>query len=75
MPSHLHFRTQKEDVMNGMPTTLALLLISWGTITAVLLVLVIYGNTLTVKVDPALGRREQTASSIDSGKPTAVSHD
>ena len=29
---------------------------------------------VTVKVDPALGRREQAASSIGGDKPTAVSH-
>lgn len=51
VPSHLRFRTQKEDVMTGMPTTLSYLLITWGTITAVLLVLVIYGNTLSIRED------------------------
>jgi hypothetical protein len=40
-----------EDVMNGMPATLSYLLITWGTITAVLLVLVIYGNTLSIRED------------------------
>lgn len=37
--------------MNGMPATLSYLLITWGTITAVLLVLVIYGNTLSIRED------------------------
>jgi hypothetical protein len=37
--------------MIGMPTTLSYLLITWGTITAVLLVLVIYGNTLSIRED------------------------
>jgi hypothetical protein len=45
------FQTQKEDVMNGMPATLSYLLITWGTITAVLLALVIYGNTLSIRED------------------------
>lgn len=37
--------------MTGMPATLSYLLITWGTITAVLLVLVIYGNTLSIRED------------------------
>jgi len=37
--------------MNGMPATLSYLLITWGTITAVLLALVIYGNTLSIRED------------------------
>jgi len=37
--------------MKGMPTTLSYLLITWGTITAVLLVLVVYGNTLSIRED------------------------
>ena len=37
--------------MTGMPTTLSYLLISWGAITAVLLVFVIYGNTLSIRED------------------------
>jgi hypothetical protein len=49
--NQLHFQTQKEDVMNGMPATLSYLLITWGTITAVLLALVIYGNTLSIRED------------------------
>jgi hypothetical protein len=50
-PNQLHFQTQKEGVMNGMPATLSYLLITWGTITAVLLALVIYGNTLSIRED------------------------
>ena len=35
--------------MGGIPTTLAYLLITWGAITAVLVALVIYGNTLSIR--------------------------
>jgi hypothetical protein len=45
------FELKKEDVMTGMPATLSYLLISWGAITAVLLVLMIYGNTLSIRED------------------------
>jgi hypothetical protein len=37
--------------MTGMPATLSYLLISWGAITAVLLILMIYGNTLSIRED------------------------
>ena len=37
-----------------MPATLFYLLIAWGTVTAVLLVLVIYGNTLSIREDDEL---------------------
>ena len=37
--------------MTEMPTTLSYLLITWGTTTAALLVLVIYGNTLSIRED------------------------
>jgi hypothetical protein len=40
--------------MGGVPTPLAYLLLCWGTITAVLLVLVIYGNTLSIREDTEL---------------------
>lgn len=40
--------------MGGVPTPLAYLLLSWGTVTAVLLVLVIYGNTLSIREDTEL---------------------
>jgi hypothetical protein len=37
--------------MGGVPTPLAYLFMSWGAITAVLLILVIYGNTLSIRED------------------------
>ena len=37
--------------MGGVPNTLAYLLVIWGSITAVLLVLVIYGNALSTRED------------------------
>ena len=37
--------------MTGMPATLSYLLIVWGTITGALVVLVIYGNTLSIRED------------------------
>lgn len=40
--------------MSGVPTPLAYLLFSWGIVTAVLLVLVIYGNTLSIREDTEL---------------------
>jgi hypothetical protein len=40
--------------MGGVPTPLAYLLLCWGTVTAVLLVLVIYGNTLSIREDTEL---------------------
>lgn len=40
--------------MGGVPTPLAYLLLCWGAITAVLLVLVIYGNTLSMREDTEL---------------------
>jgi hypothetical protein len=40
--------------MGGVPVPLAYLLLCWGAITAVLLVLVIYGNTLSIREDTEL---------------------
>jgi hypothetical protein len=40
--------------MAGVPTPLAYLLVSWGAITAVMVVLVIYGNTLSIREDDEL---------------------
>jgi hypothetical protein len=40
--------------MGGVPTPLAYLFMSWGAITAVLVVLVIYGNTLSIREDDEL---------------------
>jgi hypothetical protein len=40
--------------MGGVPAPLAYLLLCWGTVTAVLLVLVIYGNTLSIREDTEL---------------------
>lgn len=40
--------------MGGVPTPLAYLFMSWGAITAVLLILVIYGNTLSIREDDEL---------------------
>ena len=37
--------------MGGIPSTLAYLLVTWGAITAVLVGLVIYGNTLSTRED------------------------
>jgi hypothetical protein len=37
--------------MDGIPNTLAYLLMIWGAITAVLVVLVIYGNALSTRED------------------------
>jgi hypothetical protein len=37
--------------MGGVPTTLSYLLMAWASITAVLLVLVIYGNALSTRED------------------------
>jgi hypothetical protein len=37
--------------MGGIPQALAYLLIIWGAITAVLVVLIIYGNTLSTRED------------------------
>jgi hypothetical protein len=37
--------------MSGIPSTLAYLLVTWGAITAVLVGLVIYGNTLSTRED------------------------
>jgi hypothetical protein len=40
--------------MAGVPAPLAYLLLCWGTVTAVLLLLVIYGNTLSIREDTEL---------------------
>jgi hypothetical protein len=40
--------------MGGVPIPLAYLFMSWGAITAVLLILVIYGNTLSIREDDEL---------------------
>jgi len=40
--------------MGGVPISLAYLLLSFGVVTAVLLVLVIYGNTLSIREDTEL---------------------
>ena len=44
----------EEAIMGGVPAPLAYLLLCWGTVTAVLLVLVIYGNTLSIREDTEL---------------------
>jgi hypothetical protein len=41
----------KEEIMGGIPNTLAYLLMIWGAITAVLVVLVIYANALSTRED------------------------
>ena len=48
--------------MGSVPVSLNYLLISWSAVTAVLIVLVIYGNTLSMKEDDELylNRAEQT---------------
>jgi hypothetical protein len=48
--------------MGSVPVPLNYLLISWSAVTAVLIVLVIYGNTLSMKEDDELylNRAEQT---------------
>lgn len=40
--------------MGGVQSPLAYLLLSWGTVTAALLALVIYGNTLSIREDTEL---------------------
>ena len=40
--------------MNAIPASLGYLLVSWGAVTAVLMILVIYGNTLSAKEDGQL---------------------
>ena len=48
--------------MGGIPSTLSYLLMTWGAITAVLVVLVIYGNTLSTREDDEiyLNKAEET---------------
>jgi hypothetical protein len=40
--------------MGGVPTPLAYLFMSWGAVSAVLVALVIYGNTLSIREDDEL---------------------
>lgn len=47
--------------MGGIPTTLAYLLITWGAITAVLVALVIYGNTLSIREDDEIYLNQEGA--------------
>ena len=42
---------KKEEIMGIVPSPLAILLMAWGAVTAVLIVAVIYGNTLDIHED------------------------
>jgi hypothetical protein len=57
--------------MTGIPTPVAYLLIAWGVITAVLIVLVIYGNTLSTREDEEL-YVNKTEESIMAGGQQAL---
>ena len=53
--------------MGGIPNTLAYLLMIWGAITAVLVVLVIYGNALSTREDDEiyLNKTEESMMAIE----------
>jgi hypothetical protein len=51
--------------MDGIPNTLAYLLMFWGAITAVLVVLVIYGNALSTREDQTRPRGSKPDESTE----------
>jgi hypothetical protein len=57
--------------MSHIPATLQYLLMSWGAVTAVLMILVIYGDTLSVREDGQLFLTKEEESH-DGLRPAAI---
>jgi hypothetical protein len=58
--------------MGGIPNTLAYLLMSWGAITAVLVVLVIYGNALSTREDDEIYLNKTEESMMATEQRTLI---
>jgi hypothetical protein len=58
--------------MGGIPNTLAYLLMIWGAITAVLVVLVIYGNALSTREDDEIYLNKTEESMIADEQRTLI---
>jgi len=58
--------------MGGIPNTLAYLLMIWGSITAVLVVLVIYGNALSTREDDEIYLKKTEESMMATEQQTLI---
>jgi hypothetical protein len=58
--------------MGGIPNTLAYLLMIWGAITAVLVVLVIYGNALSTREDDEIYLNKTEESMMANEQRTLI---
>ena len=58
--------------MGGIPNTLAYLLMIWGSITAVLVVLVIYGNALSTREDDEIYLNKTEESIMATEQQTLI---
>ena len=58
--------------MGGIPNTLAYLLMIWGSITAVLVVLVIYGNALSTREDDEIYLNKTEESMMATEQRTLI---
>ena len=58
--------------MGGIPNTLAYLLMIWGSITAVLVVLVIYGNALSTREDDEIYLNKTEESMMATEQQTLI---
>jgi hypothetical protein len=58
--------------MGGIPNTLAYLLMIWGSITAVLVILVIYGNALSTREDDEIYLNKTEESMMATEQRTLI---